>query len=466
LRKCHTDRGCESVKVWSWTDRGPCPRRALLAAGKQRPRATKADVGRRTSVIGRLLHKRDVRRVALSFGGFTASEYGVWIAVLVYAYEHGGTTKAGLVAVAQLLPAAFAAPLLAGFVDRHGAARALLRGYWAQSATLAATGGLMLGSAPEPLVYATAVLAAIAITMTRPAQAGMLPALVESADELTGINALSGWVESVSDLLGTAIAGLLIALDGAGAAVGFFAVCVTVSALLVTPVALAYEPAAPPPGVDEAPADACGGLIALRDDRALAALVAVLGAEYLVVGVLDVLLVVLAISVLELGAPGAGYLSAAFGAGGIAGSLAAVWLIGRRRLASPLIGASIGWALLLAVLGAWPTVAGAFLLLAAAGAARTVLDVSGRTMLLRRAPAEVRGRVFGLLEGVAMLGLALGSVLVPVLVTVGGAGLALVATGVMLCAITLAVAARVHDVERPPRSAAAPAAAGLVILPW
>jgi MFS family permease len=445
-------------------------------------------VGRRTTVIRRLLHKRDVRRVVLAFGGFTASEYGAWVAVLVYAYERGGATKAALVAIAQLLPAALAAPLLSAFVDRHGAAKGLLRGYWAQSATLAATAAVMLAAAPEPVVYSSALLVAIAVTMTRPAQAALVPALVEDADQLTAINALSGWVEGVSNLLGTAMAGLLIALGGSGAAVGFFAVCMTASAVLIASVAptmkgaeapadnaearadnaeapadIAEAPADnadAPADIAEDPADARGGLIALRDDPGLAALVAVLGAEYLVVGVLDVLLVVLAISVLEMGAPGAGYLAAAFGAGGILGSVAAMSLIGRRRLASPLIGASIGWALLLAALGAWPTIGGAFLLLAAAGAARTVLDVSGRTMLLRAAPEAVRGRVFGLLEGVAMLGLALGSVLVPLLVTLGGAGLALVATGVMLSAITVAVAARVHRVEKAPATTAPPAAAG------
>jgi hypothetical protein len=86
-------------------------------------------VGRRTTVIRRLLHERDVRRVVLAFGGFTASEYGAWVAVLVYAYERGGATKAALVAIAQLLPAALAAPLLSAFVERHGAAKGLLRGY-------------------------------------------------------------------------------------------------------------------------------------------------------------------------------------------------------------------------------------------------------------------------------------------------------------------------------------------------
>ena len=60
---------------------------------------------------------------------------------------------------------------------------------------------------------------------------------------------------------------------------------------------------------------------------------------------------------------------------------------------------------------------GAFLLLTAAGTTRTIVDVSGRTLLLREAPAAVRGRVFGLLEGIATLGLALGALLVPAMVS-------------------------------------------------
>ena len=79
---------------------------------------------------------------------------------------------------------------------------------------------------------------------------------------------------------------------------------------------------------------------------------------------------VLAIGVLKMGESGAATSSAAFGAGGILGSVAALSLIGRRRLASPLIAAAAGWAALMVALGAWPTVGGAFLLLAIAGAAR------------------------------------------------------------------------------------------------
>jgi len=395
------------------------------------------------------LADRPLCRVELAFSGFNFAEYGVWVAVLVYAYERAGTTMTAAVAVAQLLPAAIVAPLAARLTDRHGGAVVLRRGYWLQAAALAATATLMAAGAPDLFVYTAAILAACAVTVTRPAQAALLPGLVASSEELTAANVLSGWVESVSVLAGPAVAGLLIALDGPGVAIGCSALCVTGSAVLVTSVRAHRRPetalASPGPRAATEPS---GGLAVLRADGGLAALVALLGAQYLVIGVLDVLEVVLAVATLGLGPAGAGYLAAAFGAGGIIGSLGAVSLIGRRRLATPLIGAAVAWALLLVALGVWPSVVGALVLLTAAGSARTVFDVSGRTILQRAAPPAARGRVFGMLEGVSMLGLALGSGMVPVLVALGGTGSALIAIGLLISVVALASATRLRRVDR------------------
>ena len=110
---------------------------------------------------------------------------------------------------------------------------------------------------------------------------------------------------------------------------------------------------------------------------------------------LDVIVVVFSLDVLALGASGAGYLNAALGAGAVIGSLVALSLIGRPSLVAPLLASVFAWALTIAVLGAWPTIAGSFLLLATAGTARSLLDVSARTLLQRVTPSTARAGALG-----------------------------------------------------------------------
>jgi MFS family permease len=391
------------------------------------------------AVLGRVLRNPRLRRVELAFAGFAMAEYGVWTAILVYAYTRGGTTTAGLIAVLQLLPAAVVAPLAAAVTDRRGGAFALALGYALQAVAMGATGALILAGAPPAIVYAAAVVAASAVTLSRPAQASLLASLVEHADELTAATAVSGWMESVSALAGPASAGLLIAIDGPGLVFAAFAVVVGGSLLLVS----RLEPTEPPADADAADGASqddgvLAGLRILRREAATRALVLVIAAEHLAIGALDVLVVVLAISALGLGSPAAGYLNAAFGLGATAGALAAVGLIGARSIARPMIAAAIGWGVAFAVLGIIRTAPAAFVLLAVAGLCQAVVDTAGRSLLVRVTPHAVLGRVFGALEGLAMAGLAAGSLLVPILVALGGVRLALLGVAaVLVVAVTV-----------------------------
>jgi MFS family permease len=139
--------------------------------------------------------------------------------------------------------------------------------------------------------------------------------------------------------------------------------------------------------------------------------------------------------VLDLGGPGAGYLNAAFGAGGVLGLVVTTALVGRPRLAGALALGVAVWSGSLVLIGIRPTTIDAFVLLAAAGVGHSLFDVAGRTLLQRSAPPELLGRVFGVLESVAMAGLAVGALLAPALVAVGGARLAFVAAGILLPAL-------------------------------
>src|SRR5205807_5381123 len=172
-----------------------------------------------------------------------------------------------------------------------------------------------------PLSYVGAMLAACAVTTTRPAQGALLPTLVDSPRELTAANVASGWMESISLLAGPALAVGLIALAGPGAALSAFAGLALGSAVLVAP--LSACGAVPPVG-DEEPARAVarGVMSLLRSDRAVGPVLAVGATQFIAIGALDVLEVVLAVKVLGMGGAGAGYLGAAFGFGAIAGGIA------------------------------------------------------------------------------------------------------------------------------------------------
>ena len=129
----------------------------------------------RGAVLRSALARPDIRRVELAYAGFKLAEYGVWVSVLVYAYERGGTAAAALLAVAQLLPAATLAPILARRIDRRGPGAALWQGYLAQAITLSATAGLLLAGGPPGAVWPAAICASVAVTVTRPARRRSCP---------------------------------------------------------------------------------------------------------------------------------------------------------------------------------------------------------------------------------------------------------------------------------------------------
>ena len=397
-------------------------------------------------VFRAVLRNRDLRRVELAYAGFNAAEYGVWMAMLVFAYRQGGTTEASLVAVLQLVPAAICAPFLALLADRHRPVRVLFGGYLAQALGMGVTALAIAADAPLAIVYAGAVVAATAVTITRPAQAVIVPSLARTAEELTATNVVSSWVESGSVLLATALTGLLLAVSGVELVFGLMAGVVLVSALLVSGV---DGPAAAAGDAEGgAVAEAFAGFGALREHSHLRILMGMLMGEYLLWGAMDILFVVLALDLLAIGQGWVGYFNAAFGAGGIIGGIAAVTLVGRRYLAPPIALGILGFGGAFIVIAIWPSTLVAALMLAVSGAGRSLLDVACRTLLQRTTPSEVLGRVFGLLEGLGMAGLALGALLIPLFVAIGGAKAALVGAGLLLPVLGLLVARSLILIDR------------------
>ncbi len=376
-----------------------------------------------------LAANRALLRVAGAYGLFILTEYSVWIAMLVFAFSHGGATTAGLVALAQLAPAAVLAPVFAAMADRRSPAALLAGGYLVQSAAMAATAVAVIAGLPLA-AYAAAVVAATTVTTTRPAQAALLPSLSATPDQLTAANVVIGWVEAAGVAVAGLLTGVVIALGGVAAV---FAVCAGLGLAALGLVAglragslaqPAADAAAELSGVGE------GVRIAARQPR-LRLMLVLLTAESVVVGALDLLFVVLAVDVLGRPQAWAGYLNAAYGVGAVVAALASVLLVGR-RLGRPILGAGLLLSGALAALSVGLGAPGTVALLMVAGASHTMLDVASRALLQRSVRAELLGRVFGLLEGLSMAGLAVGSLLVPALVHLGGARIALLGVAAAL----------------------------------
>jgi len=393
----------------------------------------------------------------LAFLLFNAVEYATWVAILLYAYDATGPASVGVVALIQLVPSAVFAATAAAVADRYRRDRVLLAGYALQALSLALTAAAMLLGAPPVIVYALATVTACLMTLTRPTQGALLPALARTPEELTAANGLAGSVEGLGTLLGPLAAAAILVVATPGSVFLAGAVAALIGALLVVrlprpsgwttiePTAAAgHEPVA-----ESGPASAGAdedtdsleaepgrrrivrGLQTLAANPDAGLIVGLLSMRMLVLGALDVLYVLLALEVLGTGEPGAGVLNAAMGLGTVAGGVLTFALAGRRRLAPALAGGAMIVGLALVVLAGTSSAAAAAALLAVTGIGFAIVDVTGRTMLQRVAQDRVLARLLGALEGIGMASLAVGSILVPVLVGLWSIPVALVALGLV-----------------------------------
>src|SRR3954468_21223917 len=165
-------------------------------------------------VLRALARDRMLTRLVAAYGLFVVCEYALWIAVLVYAYGRGGPTAAGVVAVAQLLPASVTAPLFAAGSDRWSPARVLLLGSLAQAACPLLMTVAFAAAMPDLVLYAGAVVAATCVAATRPTQTALLPALSRDVAALTAANVAVGWVESAGIVVAGALVGVGLATGG------------------------------------------------------------------------------------------------------------------------------------------------------------------------------------------------------------------------------------------------------------
>ena len=151
-----------------------------------------------------------------------------------------------------------------------------------------------------------------------------------------------------------------------------------------------------------------------------------------------------------LGLHGYGYLFAALGVGALAGTALASRALrhpNQRAVLADML-AAVGLPMLLLAVTRGPAVA--LILVAFTGAGAVLVEILTETGLQRMLPPEVFGRAYGLALPAALAGIALGSLIAPLLVTALGTTGALIACG---------AAAPVYALTLPRMAAAAGAPA-------
>ncbi len=380
----------------------------------------------------RVLGNRNVLAAESCYAAFAVVFHGAWLAGLVFAFERGGVSEAGIVAFMVLVPGAFLAPVLSVLADRFLRTRALAVGLLLQAAACAMTGLAMWLNASSLVIYgALAALMALQ-TMTLPTLLTLLPALVSDPTELAAANSTVGLTERVGSLFGPMVAASI--LYGASPAAVFLvgAGLMLAATTLALTLRLAVMDDGDDLSVTAGLADIGHGFTLVRRQPSTRLLVTLLAVILVIFGALDVALVAIAVEQLGQDEATVGLLAGAIGTGGILGAGLTFLLVGRRRFATPITLGLLAVALPIIALAAAESLLLVMLLLTVTGLGRPILEVAGRTLIQGLSAEDTMAGIFGLLEGLTLLAVALGALGFSVAVDLFGLATALVLFGAIL----------------------------------
>ncbi|MFE1807583.1 MFS transporter [Streptomyces sp. NPDC059533] len=347
------------------------------------------------------------RYLAAALAARFANE-GMGMAVVLLALERTGSAAHGaFVLTAWLVPNVLAAPLAGAAAARTRRPRLFhvgaLAGFTAAVAALA----LLLGRAPEPLVFAVAVLGGTCGPMVTGGMSSLVTGLVPAGP---GRDRAYGWDASTYNaaaVTAPAVVSLVAATVSAGPAMGVLAAATALAAALAA--TLPYEDRTAGAAPLGPLAGAAAGLAALWRVRELRAVTAATTVAFVGIGSLTTTSVLLATG---LGSPGAGgVLMTAFAVGALAGSLT----LGRMTSVAPgrlVRRAMVGTGVALTAAAFTPSVAVTAALFAVAGVCDGPLLTATLRIRAEYAPDGVRTQVFTLGAGLKMTAASAGAALV------------------------------------------------------
>ena len=386
------------------------------------------------SVFGNL----DLARLMIGWAGMTVTTWVFAIALGVYAFEAGGTTAVGIAALVRLLPGALASPVAGLLGDRHSRRLVLIVSALLSGLAIALAASAAAAAAPAWVVYALAGAFTVASTPYVPAEGALLPQVVRSPQELAAANVAHSQMDNLGFLLASLAAGTLLALASpeaafaAAAAAGVFTAGILAS--LGRDERPSYDDQIGPSGILDETAVGLKALMAAPNLRLVGITLTLL---VFVEGAADVMIVLVALDLLEIGEGSVGWISAVWAVGALFASAGLAVLLDRGNLAAGLAAGSLLVGVGLALPGVWPVVLAAYLWYFLMGFGYTFVEVAARTLLQRLGSDETLARVTGFLETSRLAAMALGAIVAPVLVALFGIRGALLALGAVLPLLAL-----------------------------
>jgi hypothetical protein len=389
----------------------------------------------------------DLRNLQLAGVGSTLGIWAYGVAVAVYAYDVDGAKAVGILYFVRWSLAGAFAPWLSLLSDRLPRRRVMLAADLVRAAVVGGMAAVVAFHGPSLLVYGLAVVGSIAGAAFHPAQSALLPSLARTPEELAASNVALSTTGSIGMFAGPALGGVLLAVSSPWVVFVLTAAMFLWSAGCLSRIA-ADRAVAPADDetVETLPA-LLAGFRAVASEPRLRVVIGLAASQTVVAGALEVLLVLVALRFLDSGNGGVGWLNAAVGVGGLLGAGAATALAGRRRLAGDFGIGLVLFGLPLALTAAWASTAYVIVLFALIGVGNTIVDVSSITLMQRTADSDVLARVFGVLETLIYLTLAVGAVVTPALVAAIGLRPTLIIVGLLLPAVLVPLWRRLAAID-------------------
>jgi MFS family permease len=409
-----------------------------------------------TRMLGPYAVLRGNRNLQLLFGGQVVSSFGDWLyilALVVLAYDlTGSATFVAALTFVRLLPYALFLPFSGVLADRSNRKALMIGADLGRGVCML---GLLIVGSEETLwiAFPLVFLATALSSLFKPAMSSVLPAIVGDEEDLVKANGIWSQMDALSFVLGPALGGALVLLGEPRLAflINGLTFLVSAATLLFVRIPPRETPERAREEAEVWLSETLAGFSFLfrENERVLAALTITIFGIGLMGGAFWTLSVVLAEETFGLGGQGAGFLNAAYGAGGLLGGLVVGAVASRLSLGPAFIWGTAVSSLVAILFGLSPAGVLPFILILALGITDVFSDVTSNTLLQTGTPDELLGRVFGAFESTLVFSMLVGSVVIGPLIDLAGpraATVILTLVSVALLIICLPRLRRMEDV--------------------